>query len=105
MKHARWTQASWRYFKLKGSIRRTSYVKGDYAIGKIPKWPQRLNKAPARAIPVHIGNDFEADTSKWTKKDSTLQAIVEDEARNFSSTKCDGFKCIFWRGLIGVYHD
>lgn len=129
------TPASCRYFKLKGCISRTSYFKGDYAIGKIPKWPERLNKSPARAIPAHSGDDFEADTSKWAKrvgyyKQSLKTKLGTSAVRNvmdlnaffggFAASLSDDplwvmnvvpagkpstLTAVFDRGLIGVYHD
>lgn len=42
---------------------------GDYSIGMIPKWPERLTKAPSRASVVKSGLDlFEADSQKWEKR-------------------------------------
>ncbi|OIT07269.1 PREDICTED: probable methyltransferase PMT13 [Nicotiana attenuata] len=60
--------AAW-YFKLKKCVSRTLSVKGEYAIGKIPKWPARLTKAPARAIVTKNGMDvFEADSRRWARR-------------------------------------
>lgn len=48
---------------------RTSSVKGEYAVGMIPKWPERLTKAPARATLMRNGIDvFEADTRRWARR-------------------------------------
>ncbi|XP_030466384.2 probable pectin methyltransferase QUA3 [Syzygium oleosum] len=57
------------YFKLKKCVARTSSVKGDYAVGMIPKWPERLTKVPARAKLLKNGVDlFEADTRRWERR-------------------------------------
>lgn len=57
------------YFKLKKCVSRTSSVKGEYAIGTIPKWPQRLTKAPSRALVMKNGYDvFEADSRRWRRR-------------------------------------
>lgn len=48
---------------------RTSSVKGEFAVGMIPKWPDRLTKAPARATVMRNGIDvFEADTRRWARR-------------------------------------
>lgn len=48
---------------------RISLSNGDYSIGMIPKWPERLTKAPSRASVVKSGLDlFEADSQKWEKR-------------------------------------
>lgn len=48
---------------------RTSSVKGEYAVGMISKWPERLTKAPARATLMRNGIDvFEADTRRWVRR-------------------------------------
>jgi len=58
-----------RYFKLKKCVTRTSSSKGEFAIGKIPKWPARLTKAPSRAIVTKNGVDvFEADSRRWVRR-------------------------------------
>ncbi|XP_057979051.1 probable pectin methyltransferase QUA3 [Malania oleifera] len=57
------------YFKLKKCVSRTLSVKGDLALGTIPKWPDRLTKAPSRATLLKNGVDvFEADTHRWTRR-------------------------------------
>ncbi|XP_031127247.1 probable methyltransferase PMT13 [Ipomoea triloba] len=57
------------YFKLKKCVSRTSSVKGDYAIGSIPKWPQRLIEASSRIVLLKSGiNVFEADNRRWTRR-------------------------------------
>ncbi|CAH9096569.1 unnamed protein product [Cuscuta europaea] len=54
------------YFKLKECVSRTSSVKGQYGVGAIPKWPQRLVKASSRATELDNGIDvFEADSRRW----------------------------------------
>ncbi|KAK4787059.1 hypothetical protein SAY86_010892 [Trapa natans] len=60
--------AAW-YYKMKTCISRTISVKGAYAVGEIPKWPERLTKAPDRAAIVQDGVViFEADREKWARK-------------------------------------
>ncbi|XP_057499797.1 probable pectin methyltransferase QUA3 [Actinidia eriantha] len=54
------------YFKLQKCVSRTSSVKGEYAV---PKWPERLNKAPSRAELMKNGIDvFDADTRRWARR-------------------------------------
>ncbi|ESW11948.1 hypothetical protein PHAVU_008G072600 [Phaseolus vulgaris] len=56
------------YFKLKKCVSRTS-VKGDYAIGVIPKWPERLTTTPPRSTLLKNGVDlYEADTKRWVRR-------------------------------------
>ncbi|KAH1235132.1 putative methyltransferase PMT13 [Glycine max] len=56
------------YFKLKKCVSRT-YVKGDYAIGIIPKWPERLTATPPRSTLLKNGVDvYEADTKRWVRR-------------------------------------
>lgn len=46
-----------------------SSTKGEYAIGAIPQWPERLKKVPARAALTKNGLDlFEADTKRWERR-------------------------------------
>lgn len=48
---------------------RTSSVKGEFAVGMIPKWPARLTKPPARVTVMRNGVDvFEADTRRWARR-------------------------------------
>ncbi|KAJ4727008.1 S-adenosyl-L-methionine-dependent methyltransferases superfamily protein [Melia azedarach] len=57
------------YFKLKKCVSRTSSVSGEYAVGTIPKWPERLTKAPFRALALKNGYDvFEADSRRWRRR-------------------------------------
>ncbi|KAA8516003.1 hypothetical protein F0562_019182 [Nyssa sinensis] len=57
------------YFKLKKCVSRTSTVKGEYAVGMISKWPERLSKAPSRANLMKNGIDaFESDTRRWARR-------------------------------------
>jgi len=50
-------------------VSRTSAVKGDCTIGTIPKWPDRLTKAPSRAVHMKNGLDlFDADTRRWVRR-------------------------------------
>ncbi|KAG5053720.1 hypothetical protein JHK85_006230 [Glycine max] len=54
------------YFKLKKCVTRMSSVKGEYAIGTIPKWPERLTASPLRSTVLKNGADvYEADTKRW----------------------------------------
>ncbi|XVE77069.1 hypothetical protein DITRI_Ditri13aG0032000 [Diplodiscus trichospermus] len=57
------------YFKLKRCVTSISSVKGEYAIGTIPKWTDRLTRAPSRALVIKNGIDlFEADTRRWARR-------------------------------------
>ncbi|XP_031372683.1 probable methyltransferase PMT13 isoform X2 [Punica granatum] len=57
------------YYKMKRCVSRTTYVKGAYAVGDIPKWPERLTKAPDRAAVVQDGIDvFETDRERWARR-------------------------------------
>ncbi|XP_073142732.1 probable pectin methyltransferase QUA3 [Henckelia pumila] len=56
-------------FKLKKCVSRITSAKGDFAIGVIPKWPERLTKAPSRAGVMKNGMDvFEADNRRWVRR-------------------------------------
>ncbi|KAK3034868.1 hypothetical protein RJ639_033231 [Escallonia herrerae] len=62
------SNSAW-YFKLKKCVSRTSSIKGDYAVGTIPKWPQRLTTAPSRATLMKNGVDvFDADIRRWARR-------------------------------------
>nr|GMD62385.1 probable methyltransferase PMT13 [Ipomoea batatas] len=57
------------YIKLKKCVSKTSSVKGNYAIGKIPIWPKRVTKASSRATALKYGLDvFEADNRRWARR-------------------------------------
>ncbi|GLU00608.1 hypothetical protein SLE2022_179610 [Rubroshorea leprosula] len=57
------------YFELKRCVTRMSSVKGESAVGKIPKWPERLKKAPSRTLVMKNGIDlFEADSKRWARR-------------------------------------
>ncbi|XWS32233.1 hypothetical protein CRYUN_Cryun23aG0142700 [Craigia yunnanensis] len=57
------------YFKLKRCVTTTSSVNGEYAIGTIHKWPDRLIRAPSRALVMKNGIDlFETDTRRWARR-------------------------------------
>ncbi|XP_057435543.1 probable pectin methyltransferase QUA3 isoform X2 [Lotus japonicus] len=57
------------YFKLNKCVSRTSSVKGNYAIGKISKWPERLTAVPPRSAVLKNGIDvYEADTGRWSRR-------------------------------------
>ncbi|TYG57812.1 hypothetical protein ES288_D08G172600v1 [Gossypium darwinii] len=46
-----------------------SFINGGYAIGKIPGWPERLLRAPSRALIMNNGIDlFQADTRRWATR-------------------------------------
>lgn len=48
---------------------RPSSAKGEYALGTIAKWPERLTKVPSRAIVMKNGLDvFEADARRWARR-------------------------------------
>lgn len=47
----------------------SSSVEGEYAVGSIPKWPERLTKPPSRAVVMNTGLDlFEADQRSWARR-------------------------------------
>ncbi|KAF3501660.1 hypothetical protein F2Q69_00039393 [Brassica cretica] len=57
------------YYKSKKCVTRPSSVKGEIALGTIPKWPERLTKVPSRAIVMKNGLDmFEADARRWARR-------------------------------------
>ncbi|CAI0425272.1 unnamed protein product [Linum tenue] len=57
------------YYKLEKCVTPQSSIKGKYDVGGIPSWPDRLNKAPARAALMKSGIDlFEADTRRWARR-------------------------------------
>ncbi|GLT84528.1 hypothetical protein SLE2022_027530 [Rubroshorea leprosula] len=57
------------HFKLRRCVTRTSSGKGEYAVGTIPKWPERLTKAPSRTLVMKNGIDlFEADSKRWARR-------------------------------------
>lgn len=44
-------------------------VKGEYAVGMIPKWPERLTATPPRASLLKNAVDvFDADTRRWIRR-------------------------------------
>lgn len=54
---------------MKKCVTRISSVKGDYAVGTIPKWPERLTAAPQRSTLLKTDVDmYEADTRQWVKR-------------------------------------
>ncbi|GAU27887.1 hypothetical protein TSUD_159810 [Trifolium subterraneum] len=57
------------YFKLKKCVSSTSSIKGDYAVGTIPKWPERLTAAPSRSTLLKTGaGEYEVDTKLWARR-------------------------------------
>ncbi|KAF8380307.1 hypothetical protein HHK36_027789 [Tetracentron sinense] len=57
------------YAQLKNCVSRVSSSNGEHAVGTIPKWPDRLIKAPSRATLMKNGFDlFEADTKRWVRR-------------------------------------
>ncbi|KAI4354987.1 hypothetical protein L6164_003806 [Bauhinia variegata] len=57
------------YIKLKRCVSRSSAVKGEFSVGMIPKWPERLNAAPPRATRLkNVVDVFEADTKRWLRR-------------------------------------
>ncbi|XP_022975361.1 probable methyltransferase PMT13 isoform X1 [Cucurbita maxima] len=57
------------YVKLNRCVSRTSSAKEAIDVGTIPKWPDRLAKAPSRAGVVKKGLDvFNADTRRWERR-------------------------------------
>ncbi|KAL0309207.1 UNVERIFIED_CONTAM: putative methyltransferase PMT13 [Sesamum radiatum] len=56
------------YVNLTNCVSRTS-AEGEYAVGTIPNWPERLQKAPSRASVMENGTDvFEVDNQRWTRR-------------------------------------
>ncbi|KAG4937114.1 hypothetical protein JHK85_052033 [Glycine max] len=75
---------SW-YFKLKKCVSRTS-VKGDYAIGIIPKWPERLTAIPPRSTLLKNGVDvYEADTKRWARRVAHYKNSLKIKCEPFST--------------------
>lgn len=67
-----------RYFKLKKCVTGVSSVKGDVAVGLIPKWPARLTKPPSRAMVMKNGIDvFTADTRRWARRVSYYKNTLQ----------------------------
>ncbi|KAE8733346.1 putative methyltransferase PMT13 [Hibiscus syriacus] len=61
--------AELQYFKLRRCVTPTSFANGEFPLGMIPKWPDRLTKAPSRALVMKNGIDlFQADTRRWTRR-------------------------------------
>lgn len=57
------------YFKLTKCVSRISSIKGELAIGTIPKWPERLTKSPSRTAILKNGvHVFKADTRRWERR-------------------------------------
>ncbi|CAL0308189.1 unnamed protein product [Lupinus luteus] len=57
------------YFKLKKCVSRRSSIKGEYGIGTIPKWPERLTAPSPRSTHLKNGADvYEADTKRWVRR-------------------------------------
>ncbi|RWR87613.1 putative methyltransferase PMT13 [Cinnamomum micranthum f. kanehirae] len=57
------------YYKLKNCVSKSVSLKGDIAIGSIPKWPDRVTKPPLRVTVMRNGIDvFEADTRRWARR-------------------------------------
>ena len=118
---------------MKKCVTRPSSVKGEIALGTIPKWPERLSKVPSRAIVMKHG--FEADARRWARRvayyrDSLNLELKPPAVRNIMDMNAlfGGFAAalasdpvwvmnvipsrkqltldvIYDRGLIGVYHD
>ncbi|KAL2251717.1 UNVERIFIED_CONTAM: putative methyltransferase PMT13 [Sesamum indicum] len=56
------------YVNLTNCVSRTP-AEGEYAVGTIPNWPERLQKAPSRASMMENGTDvFEVDNQRWTRR-------------------------------------
>ncbi|KAK9147764.1 hypothetical protein Scep_006521 [Stephania cephalantha] len=57
------------YYKLKPCISKIPSLKGEYAVGTVPNWPERLTRPPSRAMFLKNGNDiFEADSRRWQRR-------------------------------------
>lgn len=122
------------YSKLKPCVSRISLMQ-EVAVESIPKWPQRLSKAPARVSLTEGATVFEADTKRWAQrvayyKNSLGLKLGTEKVRNvldmnaffggFAATllsdsvwvmnvvpahKSRTLDVIYDRGLIGVYHN
>ncbi|CAK7348017.1 unnamed protein product [Dovyalis caffra] len=100
------------YFKLKKCVSRTSAVMGDYAVGTIPKWPDRLTKAPSRAVHMKNGIDLNPSHTQCHGCEcifgSFAAALTSDPVWVMNvvpARKPSTLGVIYDRGLIGVYHD
>ncbi|XP_010278571.1 PREDICTED: probable methyltransferase PMT13 [Nelumbo nucifera] len=57
------------YFKLKNCVSKMPTHEGEYAVGTIPNWPDRVTKAPSRVKLLKNGVAvFEADTRRWARR-------------------------------------
>ncbi|KAL0373634.1 UNVERIFIED_CONTAM: putative methyltransferase PMT13 [Sesamum radiatum] len=98
------------YVNLTNCVSRTS-AEGEYAVGTIPNWPERLQKAPSRASLMENGtNVFEVDNQRWTRRiayyKNTLNIkLGTPSIRNVMDMNAFFGDVIYDRGLIGVYHD
>ncbi|XP_075501071.1 putative pectin methyltransferase QUA3 [Primulina tabacum] len=55
--------------KLKKCVSRITSVKGDFAIGVIPEWPERWTKVPSQVSVMKKGiGVFEADNRRWIRR-------------------------------------
>lgn len=44
-------------------------MKGEYSIGMIPKWPERLTAPPPRSTLLkNVADVYEADTRRWLRR-------------------------------------
>ncbi|KAI3835429.1 hypothetical protein MKX03_034519 [Papaver bracteatum] len=123
------------YHKLKNCISKIPSSAGEYSVGTIPNWPERLSKPPSRAALLKNGiNVFEADTRRWQRRVSyykslnlklgtpavrnvmDMNAFYGGFAAALSSDpvwvmnvvparKSSTLGVVYDRGLIGVYHD
>ncbi|KAJ6334915.1 hypothetical protein OIU76_007733 [Salix suchowensis] len=79
-------------------LRRESAVEGDYVVGKIPRWSERLTKAPSRAVHVRNGIDLsETDTRRLRPSHWKLSVVP--------ARKPSTLGVIYDWGLNGVHHD
>ncbi|PKU76944.1 probable methyltransferase PMT13 [Dendrobium catenatum] len=122
------------YFKLNACVNK-NLAKGEFAVGAIPKWPDRLLKPSPRLSLTERGDSFEADTELWARrveyyKKSLGIKLESPSVRNVMDMNANlgGFSAalshndvwvmnvvpvffqltldvIYDRGLIGVYHD
>lgn len=54
---------------MKKCVTRLSSVKGEYTVGTISKWPERLTAPPVRSTILKNGADvYEADTKRWARR-------------------------------------
>jgi hypothetical protein len=54
---------------LKKCVSRISSVKGEYTVGLMPKWPERLTARPPRSTLLkNVADVYDADTRRWVRR-------------------------------------